>query len=72
MGFVGPEGRQAPRSVAPESEASLYIEEDTGLSVLLENLSCAVVNRIAGAHPIDQLRDSPIQGRVRKSLNADE
>ena len=46
--FLGPDGRLPPSDVAPEMEMVMYAEYDTGLSTLLEDLPCAVVNRLGG------------------------
>ncbi len=45
--YLGPEGRMLP-NVAPEAIPALYFEYDTGLMALLEDLPCAVVNRLGG------------------------
>lgn len=47
--FLGPEGRTPPPGVAPTDVPAMYFEYDTGLTALLEDLPCAVVNRLAGA-----------------------
>lgn len=46
--YLGPEGRVPPLNIAPEVLPSMYLEYDTGLMALLEDLPCAVVNRLAG------------------------
>ena len=46
--FLGPEGRLAPPNVEPASAPAIQFETDTGLMVLLEDLPCAVVNRLGG------------------------
>jgi glutathione synthase/RimK-type ligase-like ATP-grasp enzyme len=46
--YVGPEGRVPPPDIAQGSVPSLYAEYDAGLAALLENLPCAVVNRLGG------------------------
>lgn len=46
--FLGPEGRITPPNIAPTSAPIIQFETDTGLMVLLEDLSCAVVNRLGG------------------------
>lgn len=46
--YLGTEGRIPPPNIAPEALPALYSEYDTGLMVLLEDLSCAVVNRLGG------------------------
>jgi glutathione synthase/RimK-type ligase-like ATP-grasp enzyme len=45
--FLGPEGRVSP-SGDPEDAAALQLESDAGLTALLEDLPCPVVNRIGG------------------------
>jgi glutathione synthase/RimK-type ligase-like ATP-grasp enzyme len=47
--FLGPEGRTPPPGVAPADVPTMYFEYDSGLTALLEDLPCAVVNRLAGA-----------------------
>jgi glutathione synthase/RimK-type ligase-like ATP-grasp enzyme len=46
--FLGPEGRTEPPKIAPESAKALYFEYDSGLQLLIESLSCLVVNRLRG------------------------
>ncbi|MBS0155131.1 MAG: hypothetical protein JSS38_11085 [Nitrospira sp.] len=46
--YLGPEGRTAPLDIAPDALAAMYAEYDSGLMVLLEDLSCPVVNRLGG------------------------
>jgi glutathione synthase/RimK-type ligase-like ATP-grasp enzyme len=46
--YLGPEGRVPPRNIAPGDVLSMYSEYDTGLMVLMEDLPCAVVNRLGG------------------------
>jgi glutathione synthase/RimK-type ligase-like ATP-grasp enzyme len=46
--FLGPEGRVPPPNIAPEIVPSMYSEYDTGLMALLDDLPCAVVNRLGG------------------------
>jgi glutathione synthase/RimK-type ligase-like ATP-grasp enzyme len=46
--YLGTEGRIPPSNIATEIVPSLYYEYDTGLMVLLEDLQCAVVNRLGG------------------------
>ena len=46
--FLGPEGRVPPPNIAPTSAPPVQFENDTGLMVLLEDLPCAVVNRLGG------------------------
>lgn len=46
--FLGPEGREPPPNIPPRDLPTMYAEYDTGLMVLLEDLPCAVVNRIGG------------------------
>jgi glutathione synthase/RimK-type ligase-like ATP-grasp enzyme len=46
--YLGPEGRQPPPNIEPGAAPAMYNEYDTGLMVLLEDLSCAVVNRLRG------------------------
>ena len=46
--YLGPEGRVPPPNVDPASVPAMYSEYDVGLMVLLEDLSCAVVNRLGG------------------------
>jgi hypothetical protein len=45
--FLGPEGR-LPLEGDPETAAALQLEADAGLTALLEDLPCPVVNRIGG------------------------
>ena len=46
--YLGPEGRMAPSGIAHADTPALYAEYDVGLIALLENLPCAVVNRLWG------------------------
>ena len=46
--FLGPEGRKPPTNIDPGVVPAMYFEYDTGLMALLEDLSCAVVNRLDG------------------------
>lgn len=46
--YLGPEGREPPPNIEPEVVPAMYFEYDTGLMALLEDLSCAVVNRLDG------------------------
>lgn len=46
--YLGAEGRTPPPGIAAEAVPAMYFEYDTGLTVLLEDLNCAVVNRIGG------------------------
>jgi glutathione synthase/RimK-type ligase-like ATP-grasp enzyme len=46
--FLGPEGRLPPPDIASGAVTAMYSEYDTGLMVLLEDLPCAVVNRLGG------------------------
>ena len=46
--YLGPEGRVPPPNIAPGAVPAMYFEYDTGLMVLLEDLPCAVVNRLGG------------------------
>lgn len=46
--FLGPEGRIPPPDTAPEVAPAMYAEYDAGLMALLEDLPCAVVNRLEG------------------------
>lgn len=46
--YLGPEGRAPPPDTAPEVALAMYAEHDTGLMALLEDLPCAVVNRLGG------------------------
>lgn len=46
--YLGPEGRVPPSDTAPEVVLAMYAEYDTGLMALLEDLPCAVVNRLGG------------------------
>jgi glutathione synthase/RimK-type ligase-like ATP-grasp enzyme len=46
--FVGPEARQTTPGVAVEDTAALQAEIDSSLAALVEDLSCAVVNRLGG------------------------
>ncbi len=47
--YLGPEGRVPPANIAPAVVPAMYSEYDTGLMALLEDLLCAVVNRLGGA-----------------------
>ena len=40
--------RMPAAEIAPQSISAMYAEYDAGLMVLLEDLSCAVVNRLGG------------------------
>ncbi len=44
--YLGAEGRLPPAGIAAGAVSSMYYEYDTGLMILLEDLSCPVVNRI--------------------------
>jgi hypothetical protein len=46
--YLGPEGRVPPPNIAPGDVPAIYSEYDSGLMVLLEDLNCAVVNRVGG------------------------
>jgi RimK-like ATP-grasp domain len=46
--YLGPEGRVPPPDTAPGVAPAMYAEYDTGLMALLEDLPCAVVNRVGG------------------------
>jgi glutathione synthase/RimK-type ligase-like ATP-grasp enzyme len=46
--YLGQEGRAPPPNIAPGVVPAMYSEYDTGLMVLLEDLPCAVVNRLGG------------------------
>lgn len=46
--YLGPEGRVPPPDIAPGVVPAIFSEYDTGLMVLLEDLPCAVVNRLGG------------------------
>lgn len=46
--YLGPEGRVPPPGVEPGIVPAMYAEYDAGLMVLLEDLPCAVVNRLGG------------------------
>jgi glutathione synthase/RimK-type ligase-like ATP-grasp enzyme len=46
--YLGPEGRIAQPDISPEAAPAMYYEYDTGLMALLEDLPCAVVNRLGG------------------------
>ena len=46
--YLGPEGRVPPPNIAAGAVPAMYNEYDTGLMVLLEDLPCAVVNRLGG------------------------
>jgi glutathione synthase/RimK-type ligase-like ATP-grasp enzyme len=46
--YLGQEGRIPPPNIAPVALPAVYSEYDTGLMVLLEDLPCAVVNRLGG------------------------
>jgi glutathione synthase/RimK-type ligase-like ATP-grasp enzyme len=47
--YLGPEGRQPPPNIEPGAVQAMYFEYDTGLMALLEDLPCAVVNRLGGS-----------------------
>ncbi len=46
--YLGLEGRVTRTDIEPELVKAMYAETDTGLMVLLEDLPCAVVNRLGG------------------------
>ncbi|MGH9872355.1 MAG: ATP-grasp domain-containing protein [Pyrinomonadaceae bacterium] len=46
--YLGPEGRVPPPNIEPGLAPAMYFEYDTGLMALLEDLPCAVVNRLEG------------------------
>ncbi len=46
--YLGAEGRQPPPDIAPQAVPAMYYEYDSGLMALLEDLPCAVVNRLGG------------------------
>jgi glutathione synthase/RimK-type ligase-like ATP-grasp enzyme len=46
--YLGAEGRTQPPDVEPSWTPALSFEHETGLMALLEDLQCAVVNRLAG------------------------
>lgn len=46
--YLGPEGRMPLPDIPPGAVPAMYSEYDTGLMVLLEDLPCAVVNRLGG------------------------
>jgi glutathione synthase/RimK-type ligase-like ATP-grasp enzyme len=46
--YLGPEGRMPLPNIEPEAVPAMYFEYDTGLMALLEDLPCAVVNRLGG------------------------
>jgi glutathione synthase/RimK-type ligase-like ATP-grasp enzyme len=46
--FLGSEGRVPPPDIPVEALSAMYFEYDTGLMALLDDLSCAVVNRLGG------------------------
>lgn len=46
--FLGPEGRLPPPNLDLGNVQAMYFEYDSGLMALLEDLPCAVVNRIGG------------------------
>lgn len=46
--YLGPEGRLPPPNLEPGAVPSIFAEYDAGLMVLLEDLPCAVVNRLGG------------------------
>lgn len=46
--YLGSEGRLPPPDIAPTSIPAIHFETDTGLMVMLEDLPCAVVNRLGG------------------------
>ena len=46
--FLGPEGRLPPPDIDAGAVPAMFSEYDTGLMALLEDLPCAVVNRLGG------------------------
>lgn len=46
--YLGLEGRVPPSNIAPGAVPAMYSEHDAGLTALLEDLPCAVVNRLGG------------------------
>jgi glutathione synthase/RimK-type ligase-like ATP-grasp enzyme len=46
--YLGPEGRVPPPNIELGAVQAIYSEYDTGLMALLEDLPCAVVNRLGG------------------------
>ena len=46
--YLGPDGRLPPPEVGEDAALALYAEHDAGLTALLEDLPCAVINRLAG------------------------
>jgi glutathione synthase/RimK-type ligase-like ATP-grasp enzyme len=46
--YLGPEGRISLPNIAPAAMPAVHCETDTGLMVMLEDLPCAVVNRLGG------------------------
>ena len=46
--YLGPEGRVPPPNIALAAVPAVHFETDTGLMVMLEDLPCAVVNRLEG------------------------
>lgn len=47
--YLGAEGRVPSPNISAEAVGTMYWEYDTGLMMLLEDLPCAVVNRIGGS-----------------------
>lgn len=46
--FLGADGRLPPPNISPASAPAVHHEADTGLMAMLEDLPCAVVNRLGG------------------------
>lgn len=46
--YLGEEGREPPPGLEPVSVPAMYVEYDSGLMALFEDLRCPVVNRLAG------------------------
>lgn len=46
--YLGPAGRLPPPELGEDAGPALFAEYDAGLTALLEDLPCAVVNRLAG------------------------
>jgi glutathione synthase/RimK-type ligase-like ATP-grasp enzyme len=46
--YLGTDGRMPPADIPPASASAMYVEYDSGLMALLEDLPCPVVNRVAG------------------------